>query len=63
MVRVVDVTKIDEEGRVAIPKKIRERKKLDGEIELVETDDGVSTILCAIHKKSSGRDFGTFFLK
>ena len=35
------MTKIDEEGRVVIPKKIRERKKLEGEIELVETNEGV----------------------
>jgi AbrB family looped-hinge helix DNA binding protein len=41
MVMRVDLAKIDEEGRVLIPKKIRERKRLEGEIELVETDDGV----------------------
>ena len=41
MVMVMEVVKIDKQGRVVIPKSVRERKGLKGEIELVETDEGI----------------------
>jgi len=37
----MEVVKIDDQGRLVIPKTIRERRGLDGEIELLETDEGV----------------------
>ena len=37
----MEVVKIDEQGRLVIPKTIRERKGLNGEIELLETSEGV----------------------
>jgi AbrB family looped-hinge helix DNA binding protein len=38
---VMEVVKIDEQGRLVIPKTIRERRGLEGEIEVLETDEGV----------------------
>lgn len=38
---VMEVVKIDDQGRLVIPKTIRERRGFDGEIELLETDEGV----------------------
>lgn len=41
MVMVMEVVRMDEQGRLVIPKGIRERKGLTGELEMRETEDGV----------------------
>ena len=38
---VMVVVKIDEQGRLIIPKEIRERKKMTNEVILEETKDGI----------------------
>ena len=38
---VMEVVKIDEQGRLVIPKGIRERKGLKGEVQVLETEEGV----------------------
>jgi|GEM_PF-1670630 len=37
----LELVKIDPQGRVVIPKEIRERKGLKGVVEVVETEEGV----------------------
>ena len=37
----LELVKIDSQGRVVIPKEIRERKGLEGVLEVVETEEGV----------------------
>jgi AbrB family looped-hinge helix DNA binding protein len=41
MVMVMVMVKIDEQGRIIIPKEIRERKKLNDEVVLEETNEGL----------------------
>ena len=38
---VLVMVKIDEQGRIIIPKEIRERKKLNDEVVLEETNEGL----------------------
>ncbi len=38
---VMEVARIDEQGRVVIPKTIRERRGLTGEVEILEVEEGV----------------------
>ena len=35
------VVKIDDQGRIIIPKEIRDRKKLNDEVEIKEIDEGI----------------------
>lgn len=37
----MEVVKVDEQGRLVIPKALRERRGLTGEVEVLETDEGV----------------------
>ena len=41
VVMVLVLVKIDDQGRVIIPKDLREKKKLNGEIEIEEINDGL----------------------
>ena len=41
MVMVMVMVKIDDQGRIIIPKEIRERKKLIEEVEIKEIDEGI----------------------
>jgi len=41
MVMVMVMVKIDEQGRLIIPKEIREKLKLIGEVEIVEVKEGI----------------------
>jgi AbrB family looped-hinge helix DNA binding protein len=41
MVMVMEVVKIDSQGRVLVPKALRERLGLTDEIELVQVKDGI----------------------
>lgn len=37
----MEMVKVDGQGRLVIPKDIRERRGLTGEVEVLETDEGV----------------------
>lgn len=41
VVMVMEVVTLDEQGRLIIPKRIRERKGLTGEVEILEAEEGV----------------------
>lgn len=41
MVMVMVMVKIDDQGRIIIPKEIRDRKKLNDEVEIKEIDEGI----------------------
>lgn len=41
VVMVMEVVKIDRQGRLIIPKTIREKKGLTGEVEIFEVEEGV----------------------
>ena len=41
MVMVMVLVKIDEQGRIIIPKEIREKMKLNSEVELKVLDEGI----------------------
>jgi len=41
MVMVMVLVKIDEQGRIIIPKEIRERMNLNSEVEIKELDEGI----------------------
>ena len=41
MVMVMVMVKIDDQGRIIIPKEIRERKKLTGDVEIEEVKEGI----------------------
>lgn len=48
------MVKIDEQGRIIIPKELREKKKLIGEIEIEEIKDG---LILRSKKDLTWRDF------
>ena len=54
MVMVMVMVKIDEQGRIIIPKELREKKKLIGEIEIEEIKDG---LILRSKKDLTWRDF------
>lgn len=51
---MVLVVRVDRQGRIVIPKEVRERKKLEGEVEVVEVEEGV---LVRSHRREWDRFF------
>jgi len=41
VMEMVQTVGVDQQGRVVIPKELRERKKLQGEIEIIEVNEGL----------------------
>jgi len=41
MVMVMEVVKIDSQGRIVIPKSLREKKGLNDEVEILEMEEGI----------------------
>jgi len=41
MVMVMEVVKIDSQGRIIIPKSLREKKGLNDEVEILEMEEGI----------------------
>jgi len=41
VMEMVETVTVDPQGRIVIPKEIRERKRLQGEVEIIEVEEGL----------------------